>query len=237
MSKARKATIRDLVAANHILFNEGIFDAYGHVSARDPDDPGRFLLSHHLAPCLVTRADILTFDLAGNALDGNGRKLYTELWIHAAMYAAQPTVIGVVHSHSHAILPFGATKTALRPIWAPAAFLSLGVAQFDTRDVAGDTDLMIRTPELGKTLADAIGDRPVALMRGHGATVVGTSLREAVFRAVYIEANAKIQTEALRMGEPTYITPGEARASLAHMEADPSYRRAWEFWTRNVKVR
>lgn len=237
MSKARKAAIRDLVAANHILFNEGIFDAYGHVSARDPDDPERFLLARHIAPSLVTRADILTFDLAGNVLDGQGEKLYTELWIHAAMYAAQPAVHGVVHSHSLSILPFGATRTALQPIWAPAAFLSLGVAHFDTRDVAGDTDLMIRTPALGSALAAAIGDRPVALMRGHGATVVGKSLRESVFRAVYVEANAKIQTEALRLGEPVYITPGEAGHSIAHMDADPSYRRAWEFWTRNVKVR
>jgi HCOMODA/2-hydroxy-3-carboxy-muconic semialdehyde decarboxylase len=237
MGKARKAAVRDLVAANHILFNEGIFDAYGHVSARDPDDPGRFLLARHVAPGIVTRADILTFDLDGNVLDGHGEKLYTELWIHAAMYAAQPAVNGVVHSHSHSIIPFGATKSPLRPIWAPASFLSLGVAQFDTRDVAGDTDLMIRTPELGKALAEAMGDRPVALMRGHGATVVGSSLREAVFRAVYIEANAKIQTEALRLGEPVYISEGEARKSQAHMDADPSYRRAWEFWTRNVKVR
>lgn len=237
MSKARKAAIRDLVAANHILFNEGIFDAYGHVSARDPDDPERFLLARHVAPSLVTRSDIRTFDLAGNVLDGEGEKLYTELWIHAAMYAAQPGVNGVVHSHSLSILPFGATRTALQPIWAPAAFLSLGVAHFDTRDVAGDTDLMIRTPALGRALAEAIADRPVALMRGHGATVVGKSLREAVFRAVYVEANAKIQTEALRMGEPVYINPGEAAHSIAHMDADPSYRRAWEFWTRNVKVR
>jgi ribulose-5-phosphate 4-epimerase/fuculose-1-phosphate aldolase len=182
-----------------------------------------------MAPGIVKHEDILTFDLEGNALDANGRKLYSELWIHAAAYAARPDVGGVVHSHSHAVIPFSVASVPLQPICHVGAFLGLGVALFDTQDVAGDTDLLIRTMELGRALAKKQGDAPVALMRGHGSVATGQSLRESVFRAYYTEVNAKIQLEAMRMGTPIkYLTPGEVKLRVA--DRDPTYRRAWEFW-------
>lgn len=228
----RAAAIDDLVLANRILYQQGVLDAYGHVSARDPENPQRFFLARHMAPGIVCADDIQTLDLDGNVLGGDTRKPYTELFIHAAMFAAKPEVNGVVHTHSHSLIPFGATKTALRPIWAPAAFLDDGAAQFDTRDGFGDTDLMIRTMPLGRALVQAIGERPVVLMRGHGGTVVGASVREAVFRAIYLEANAKIQLQArLLGGEPIFMSHGESERSVTHLRADPSYRRAWEFWS------
>ena len=163
MSK-QSVAIDDLVLANRILYNQGILDAYGHVSVRDPKHPDRFFLARHMAPGIVTADDIQTIDLNGNVL-GDKRKPYTELFIHAAMFAALPDVHGVVHTHSHSLIPFGATGTRLQPIWAPAAFLADGAAQFDTRDEFGDTDLMIRTMPLGDALVKAIGQKPVVLMR------------------------------------------------------------------------
>lgn len=221
--------IDDLVAANHILFHQGVLDAYGHVSVRDERDPERFLIARHMAPGIVTAGDIITFDLEGNALDANGRKLYSELWIHAAVYAARPDVRGVVHSHSHAVIPFGVVGTPLQPIFHVASFLGEGVARFDTRERFGDTDLLIRNMALGRALAEKLGTAPVALMRGHGSVAVGASLREAVYRAVYTEVNAKLQSEALRLGGAVdYLSPGEVRLRAA--DVDPTYRRAWEFW-------
>lgn len=182
-----------------------------------------------MAPGIVKHEDILTFDLEGNALNANGRKLYSELWIHAAAYAAQPNVGGVVHSHSHAVIPFSITGVELQPVCHVGAFLGIGVALFDTQDVAGDTDLLIRTMELGRALAKKQGAAPVALMRGHGSVATGESLRESVFRAYYTEVNAKIQLEAMRMGKPIkFLTPGEVKLRVA--DRDPTYRRAWEFW-------
>jgi HCOMODA/2-hydroxy-3-carboxy-muconic semialdehyde decarboxylase len=230
--KPRKAAIADLVLANRILYQQGVLDAYGHVSVRDPEHPDRFLIARHMAPGIVTPDDIQTLDLEGNVLGGDKRKPYTEIYIHAAMFAAKPEVNGVVHTHSHSLIPFGATKTTLRPIWAPAAFLDEGTAHFDTRDGFGDTDLMIRTMPLGHALVEAIGERPVVLMRGHGGTVIGASVREAVFRAIYLEANAKIMLQSrLLGGEPIFMNHGESERSVAHLRADPSYRRAWEFWS------
>jgi ribulose-5-phosphate 4-epimerase/fuculose-1-phosphate aldolase len=222
--------LEDLVLANRILFHQGVVDAYGHVSARDPRDPERFLLARHVAPALVTRDDIMTFDLEGRALDANGRTPYTEVFIHAAIYAARADVHGVVHSHSPAIIPFGVSDVLLRPVAHVCAFLGQGVARFDTQDAFGDTDLLIRDLELGRALAHALGDHPVALMRGHGSVAVGVSLRQAVYRAIYTEVNARLQTEALRLGGSVrYLTPGETALMGRHQ--DPAYRRPWELWT------
>jgi L-ribulose-5-phosphate 4-epimerase len=235
MSK-QSVAIDDLVLANRILYNQGILDAYGHVSVRDPKHPDRFFLARHMAPGIVTADDIQTIDLNGNVLDGDKRKPYTELFIHAAMFAALPDVHGVVHTHSHSLIPFGATGTSLQPIWAPAAFLADGAAQFDTRTEFGDTDLMIRNMPLGHALVKAIGEKPVVLMRGHGGTVVGASVREAVFRAIYLEANAKIALQTrLLGGDPVTMSIGETQLSTAHLRNDPTYRRVWEFWSSLVE--
>src|SRR6266567_8232212 len=90
--------IDDLVAANRILADEGILDAYGHVSARHKTDPNRYLLSRDLAPALVTVADIMEFDLDSNPIDAQGRSLYVERFIHGEIYKARPDVNAVVHS-------------------------------------------------------------------------------------------------------------------------------------------
>jgi ribulose-5-phosphate 4-epimerase/fuculose-1-phosphate aldolase len=226
---ASQALLDDLVNANKILFHAGVLDAYGHVSARDDENPKHFMLARHMAPGIVTKDDIITFDLEGKALNANGRKLYSELWIHAAAYEAHADVGGVVHSHSHAVIPYGVTGVELRPISHTASFLGEGVALFDTQDVAGDTDLLIRNMKLGRALAKKQGSNPVALMRGHGSVAVGASVREAAYRAYYTEINARLLLDALRMGKRIkYLTPGEVK--LRGADRDPTYRRAWEFW-------
>jgi ribulose-5-phosphate 4-epimerase/fuculose-1-phosphate aldolase len=223
--------IDELVLANHILARQGVVDAYGHVSSRSAGDPDHFLLTWAVAPALATAADVLTFDLSGSTPDAAGRELYSERFIHAAIYAARPDVMVVVHSHSQAIIPFTITEVDLRPVWHMSAFLGSGVALFDTQDVAGDTDLLIKNMGLAGRLANKLGGFPVALMRGHGNVVVGRSVREAVYRAVYTETNARLQAEALRMGTPVkYLTPGEAELMNAYMT--PDVRRPWELWAR-----
>jgi HCOMODA/2-hydroxy-3-carboxy-muconic semialdehyde decarboxylase len=232
MSSKARAIAEELVLANHILFQQGVVDAYGHVSARSPDDPSRFLLTCAVAPALATADDVLTFDLEGNARDAAGRELYSERFIHAAIYASRPDVHGIVHSHSPSIIPFTITDVPLRPVWHMSSFLGNGAARFDTQDVAGDTDLLIKTLELGRALTSALGEKPVALMRGHGSVVVGRTVREAVYRAVYTEQNARLQAQAMLLGRVTYLTEGEAKLMDAYMK--PDVRRPWELWAREA---
>lgn len=240
MGKRKKAVdphdalLEDLVAANHILYDQGVVDGFGHVSARDDRDPQRFLLSRSLAPSLVEADDLLTYDLEGNAIDADGEKLYAERFIHAAIYAARPDVHSVVHSHSPAIIPFGITDVALRPVYHMSGFLGEGVMRFDTRPVAGDTNLLIDDMRLGRALAEALGDKAVCLMRGHGSVAVGANVRQAVYRAIYTEMNARLQAEAMRLGSNVnYLSDGEAQ--LTGNLNEMFMERPWGLWTQEAR--
>lgn len=219
----------DLARANHILYDQGILDAFGHVSVRAPHDADGFLLAQNMAPALVTAADILRFDGAGEAL-GSDAPVYLERFIHAALYRRRPDVGAVVHSHAASVLPFGVVGAApLCPICHMAGFLRHDTPVYEIRDAAGEaSDMLIRNVALADTLADTLADQPVVLMRGHGMTVVGATLREAVFRAVQTEANARIQLAAQALGDPTFLTPAEARAADAANVGQIG--RAWDFW-------
>src|ERR1700676_2610190 len=104
----------ELVTANRILFDQGVVDGFGHVSARSDGDAQRFLLARSMAPGLVTAADIMEFDFEGNAIDGRGRAVYLERFIHSEIYKARADVHAVVHSHSASVIPFGVTAVPLR---------------------------------------------------------------------------------------------------------------------------
>jgi ribulose-5-phosphate 4-epimerase/fuculose-1-phosphate aldolase len=227
--------IEDVALANRILADHGVVDAFGHVSVRHDKRADRFLLARNMAPALVTPADILEFDLDGNPVNGQGRSVYLERFIHGEIFRARPDVHAIVHSHSPNVVPFGIVAEAkLRPIWHMSGFLGAAgvpVPVFEIRDVAGDSsDLLIRSNALGVSLARSLGKVDVVLMRGHGATIVGPDLRLAVYRAVYTEINARIQIEAMGLGTVNYLTPGEAAATAASNATQVN--RAWDLWVR-----
>jgi ribulose-5-phosphate 4-epimerase/fuculose-1-phosphate aldolase len=226
--------IGELVAANRILFRQGVVDAYGHVSTRHPQMPDAFLIASGKAPALVSADHIVELGLDGQEIRGTPQSLYLERFIHAEIYRARPDVGAVVHSHSPSVLPFSVVPTAqLRPLCHMSGFLGSGVPVFEIRETAGDgTDLLISTPQLGRALAATLGPRSVVLMRGHGSTVVGSNLREAVFQAVYTEINARLQREALALGTPVFLTAEESEACVATVSA--SIDRAWNLWSDQI---
>lgn len=203
------AVLDDLVMGNRILYDQGVVDGYGHVSARDPRDPQRFLMSRARAPGLVSFSDIIEFGMDGEPIKDDGRPIYSERFIHSEIYNARPDVHGVVHSHSPTVIPFTVTNVPLKPIRAP--FFYPEVPVFDTRDTAGWTNLLVSNRALGKALAEKLGRNSVVLLRGHGNAVVGASVRMAVYRAVYTETNAKLLLQAKMLGGPiNYLAPEEA---------------------------
>jgi HCOMODA/2-hydroxy-3-carboxy-muconic semialdehyde decarboxylase len=119
--------IEDLVAANRILSDHGVLDAYGHISARDPANPQRYWLSRSMAPVLVTAEDIIEFDLDNNPVRAGENRLFFERVIHGEIYKARPDVMSVVHNHSPSLIPFCNSDTRLRPMVGNAAFLGNGV--------------------------------------------------------------------------------------------------------------
>ena len=226
------ALVDRLVLANRILYHQGVLDGFGHVSVRHDRAPERFLLARNMAPGLVRREDILTFDLDGTAADAAGRRVYLERFIHAELYRARPDVQAIVHSHSPSLIPFGVTKHPLKPIFHMSGFLGEGAALFEIRDVADDTDMLVSSGPLGVALAASLGQRSLVLMRGHGSTAVGSSLEQAVYRAVYAEMNARLQLQAVALGEVTYLNAREAAKAAA--TNDTQLQRVWELWSRNV---
>ena len=236
MSDADPGLIADLVAANHILCDQGVVDGFGHISARHDKHTDRFLLARNLAPALVTADDILTFDLAGHTLGGDTRPVYLERFIHSEVYRARPDVMAVVHSHSPAIIPFGVVKDVpLRPVFHMAGFLGASGAStpiFEIRAIDAESDLLIRDARLGAALAGALGQNPLVLMRGHGATAVGRNVPQAVYRAIYAEINARLQAAAMHLGAVTFLNDAEARNFTAGI--DSQIDRAWNFWKMRV---
>ena len=230
-----QALIDDLVDANHILFHQGIVDAFGHVSARDPQRADRFLMARNVAPGLVRAADILSYDVgSGEAVDPMPPRLYLERYIHSEIFKARPDVMAVVHNHSPAVLPFGIVKGVwLKPVCHMCGFLGgadgQGPPVFEIRDAAGvGSDLLIRTRELGAALARSLGPERVVLMRGHGCTIVGESVRIAVYRSIYTEVNARLLLQALPMGAVTALSAEEAEASRVTVEGQ--VERPWNLW-------
>jgi ribulose-5-phosphate 4-epimerase/fuculose-1-phosphate aldolase len=232
-----RALIDDLVAANRILADQGVVDGYGHVSLRHPADPQRYLMSRSIAPELVTAGDVMEYDLDSTAVDARGRTSYLERFIHGEIYRVRPDVKAVVHNHSPSVIPFGVSTAPLRPLYHMSAFLGGGVPVFDIKVAAGQpTDMLVRTPALGRALAQTLGDRPVALMRGHGAVVVGDSLPRVVFRSVYTEVNARLQAQAMALGGPvTYLDDEEARR--ADTSVGGTVPRPWELWKKKALPR
>ena len=226
--------IADVVVANRILARQGVVDGFGHVSARHPDDPNRYLLSRSRAPELVEAADIMVFDLDSNPQDGDARQPYLERFIHGEIYRARPDVQAVVHSHSPSVIPFAASSVRLRPIYHMSGFLTGETRVFDIRHLFGCTDMLVRNPDHGAALARDLGEKGVVLMRGHGFVACGPSVPVAVYRAVYTEQNAALQQRAIALGgEVAYLDDEEAR--LAEATNRGVVGRPWELWKRQVQ--
>lgn len=194
--------VGDLVDANHILARRGLLDGFGHISARDGD---RLLIARNIAPARVATTDVVRVAFDGTVSAGDARKPYLERFIRGAIYAARPDVGAIVHSHAASVIPFSLARGAsLCAVSHMGGFLGAGVPLFEIRDA------------------------PAVLMRGHGITVVGADVRQAVFRAIYTDVNARLQSEALRLGPLVPLNAHEARrASEAN---DSQIERAWELW-------
>ena len=224
----RRPLIDDLVAANRILAMQGVLDAYGHVSVRSDTAKHGFLMSRSLAPQLVTAKDIQEYGFDSEPV-GDGRKPYLERFIHGEIYKTRPDVMAVVHSHSDSVIPFGISKTALKPVYHMASFLWSGVPVFDIRRERDENDLLIRDRPLGAALARSLGQCACVLMRGHGMTIVGENLPEVVFRAVYTEMNAKLQMQAASLEGPlTFLSDEEGRRATESNR--PTIERPWALW-------
>lgn len=228
--------LRRLVAANRILANEGVVDAFGHVSARDPRNAERFWLSRSRSSALVELDDLMEFTLDGTPVDARGRTPYGERMVHAAVYEARADVSAVVHHHAYGVLPFTITDEPLKPVVHTASIIGAEVPVWDIRTKFGGTDMLVRSIEQGRDLAATLGRNTCVLIRGHGAVVVGASIERAVLTAIYLQVNANVLLEALRLGEPKALSAEEIERSAEAQFSPLALDRSWEYFCERAGV-
>lgn len=220
-----------LARANRMIANEGVLDAFGHVTLRHPTDPGRYLMSRSRAPELVQPDDIHEFTLDSQIVKPIDARLYGERVIHGEIYKARPEVTAVCHHHAPSILPFCISGAELKPVYHLGATLGEKVPFWDGRDEFGDTNLIVAKPEEGASLARALGPHWIVLMRRHGATVAGKTLEELTFRTIYTARNAAMQIQAHALGFVSPLNAAETALAGAYNLRPGPLLRAWEYWS------
>jgi ribulose-5-phosphate 4-epimerase/fuculose-1-phosphate aldolase len=222
---------QELAIANRVLANEGVLDAFGHISVRHPTNPDRYLISRYGAAELMEPSDILELTLDSKPVEPTSARLFSELVIHGCIYQARPDVHSVCHHHAVSVLPYCITGVELVPVMHLGAALGGKVPFWDSRDEFGDTPLLVTKPEEGRSLARALGNQWLVLLRRHGATVAGRSLRECVFRSIYTCRNAELQSRSMAIGSISTLSAGEAELCSSHSLTPRTLSRTWEYWS------
>jgi ribulose-5-phosphate 4-epimerase/fuculose-1-phosphate aldolase len=227
-------TIADLVLSGRILAAERIVDSFGHVSARHPERSDRYLMPQVRAAELVRADDVLTFDLDDAPQPATTLRVFSERRIHGAIYRMRPDVMAVCHHHAPALMPFCVSGAPLVPVFHLGATMGPRVPLWDSQHGFGDTNLLVSTPEQGDSLAQTLGPFWTVLMRGHGVTVAGRSVREVTFRAIYGARNGEAQLQAEQLGGAKPLTAAESAMAEEFNLTPFAMDRAWEQWSRNV---
>lgn len=232
--KTAEEAIEQVVMANRILANEGIFDYLGHVSVRNPENPGTFFISRALAPEQVTKADILEVDLEGKVLTKTTWQPYSERIIHGAIYKVRPEVNSVIHAHPMPIITLSVLDMPVQIIAHPASIFYEGVPVYDEYDFrsAKSTGMLVQTKEEGDRVARKLGKSMAVLMRGHGYNVVGKNVPSTVQAAINLRDNVVIQLAAMQYGKPKSLSYDEAKTAAAALSGS---ERAWNYWVARVK--
>lgn len=234
-TEAVSSITRNLMIANRILADHGVVDAYGHISARHPNNPERYLLSQSRSPDLVSESDIMEYDLDSNPLNQAGRPLYSERPIHGSIYQTRPDVMAICHSHAYSIVPFTVTDTPIKPIWVMAGGIGADIPNWDIRDYFGrGTNMLVTNNEKGASLARMLGSNSCCLMRGHGAVIATADLRLTVLVSISLMLNAQMLLQAKALGNVKYLTSEEIAGLTSVLTGDRTLGRAWQYWARRV---
>lgn len=224
-----RALAEELVKANAILVREDVLDAFGHISLRDAENPDRFWLPVAKPPSRVGPDDYLAFGLDGEPVAPTAAPLFIERYIHAAVFKARPDVTAVCHHHAGALMPYCLTGMPLEPVSQTGGFLGGPVPFWDSADAFGATPMLITDMAQANSLAEALGAAPLVLLRGHGAVVAGTSVRDVVFKSVYACREATFHRQALAMGAVKVLSAGEIQKVGQPKPA--ILDRCWAHWT------
>ncbi|CZR65091.1 uncharacterized protein PAC_14991 [Phialocephala subalpina] len=249
---------RRLISACHILHFHHILDAYGHISVRHPQKHNVFIMSRNIAPAIISSAGDLIEYYVNDAspVESTAAVGYVERYIHISQVRY---ILDAAPDFLSSMLIFR-IEVPLRSCFHMAGFLGTSTPIFDISEYykSDDTkDMLVRSTYLGEALASCFANsgysdtdnlsvplHNVVLMRSHGLTVVASSIEECVFRAIYTQKNAMIQTAALNISA-AYLGSSDGGYSIRYLDQEEaaastsmtqwSVMRPWKLWLREVE--
>jgi 3-hydroxy-2-methylpyridine-4,5-dicarboxylate 4-decarboxylase len=201
----------DFITALRIIYREGLSDAFAHLSARS-NDGNEMMFMPRKSPALVKSDELFFVDL---------EKPVPQSSLHQAIYKTRPDVKAVFHFHSPAVILLSVLGQTIRPMHNYSAIFYDGVPLYMG---IGQVESPLRAEEMAKLL----GNAKALTLRGHGAVVVGQSIREVCMLALFLEESARLQTEAMRLGTPLFMEREEAERIAKRTFKPTSVERAWE---------
>lgn len=218
---------KDIISAARILSYQRLVEGFGHVSARIPDSD-LFFITPRISLAMVTERELVTMNLAGEAVQGQHPPPF-EAWLHTAIMKAKPQVNAITRIHARVANMFSVTDRKLEPVHNHGSFFAGGVPVFHTPD-------LISSRPLGEEVARAIGDRPALLLRGNGQVTVGRTIPEAIMMAIYLEEAAEILFGALQIGTPIALTADESMTRRVEALPPVDLERAWNYFKSRIEA-
>jgi ribulose-5-phosphate 4-epimerase/fuculose-1-phosphate aldolase len=201
---------KDFVTALRIISREGLSDAFAHLSARVAGD--KMLFMPRKSPVLVRSKELFVVDF---------HKQVPQSAVHQAVYQARADAGAVIHFHSPHVILLTVVGETLRPMHNYGAIFYEGVPVFEGTG-------QVETPERAAEIARLLGPSKAILLRGHGAVIVGKNIPEVCILALYLEESARLQTEAMKLGAPRFLSSEEAERVAKRTFKPASTERAWE---------
>lgn len=221
----------DVAQACRVLAARGLAEGYlGHISLRI--DPDRLLVRcrgpQERGLAWTTAEDVRLVTLDGEpGADGelDEWSAPNELPLHTEVLRRRPEVAAVVHAHPPAVVAADLAGLGIRPIVGaydmPGTKLAAGGVPVYPRGV------LVRDRRLAGEMVEAMGDRPVVLLRGHGLTSSGGSVAEAVLRAVSVDQLARLSLTVVSAGGRLRDLPAEDLAELPDLGGSFTLGTAW----------
>jgi ribulose-5-phosphate 4-epimerase/fuculose-1-phosphate aldolase len=211
IEESYKAVKDDFITALRIIYREGLSDAFAHLSARSPGG-NEMIFMPRKSPALVEKDQLFYVDF---------EKPVPQSSLHQAVYKTRPDVKAVFHFHSPAVILLSVIGETIRPMHNYSAIFYQGVPLYTG---TGQVESPARAGEMAKLL----GEARALMLRGHGAVVVGQSIREVCMLALFLEESARLQAEAMRLGTPMFMERDEAEQIAKRTFKPASVERAWE---------
>lgn len=211
-----------LIAACHILDQQGMMDELGHFSVRCPEKGGVYI-NGKVSPGQATEDDIVLLDLEGNKLEGD-REAASESPLHLAVYQRRPDVMAVAHTHSPMTVTLSIAGVTLRPVENQgASVMGPGVPVFEHYG-------LVNSFELAHGVADALGNQNICVLKSHGNIVVGPSIEEVCVWTMWAEKAARYQYQAMLLGEPQWYPESEIDKMVEQQLEGKGHIRTWNYY-------